>query len=431
MKARQLNNLSKPDQGPQQQTIRTVTIPLEENLARESEPSFDLRARDSTDVATQTRELQTMAYMSVINSKLHNPEQTAKEAAHTAETDQEMLLRKKTTPGFIVDGNVVRNVFSGGPAERAGLRKGDVIQAINNLPTASDSSLLVKFLAAVPEGSTVFLTWLNKDEEVVRATVELVDSNRFRDVMQAYLKLLQLEDASAALVQSVDSVLRDEGSNALKSEVEMQDIVGKLGKSRTHVKDLTANLEGDVAAILSRQRAAEEELLLYKAKYEAYRQAHHNRHATNLEYVEEMQTLKELVQDRLGALGIDDMSLGNLEETRRENALLAELLAEVRETKATFRYKNKIIMEPREYEELLRRDHVPLLQVMDDQQRLLVKMQAENRGYQQAIDKVAELTETTLQQSAEIFRLNRLLQTYPNTNSIQGHSTLVGDWVPA
>ncbi len=32
---------------------------------------------------------------------------------------------------------------------------------------------------------------------------------------------------------------------------------------------------------------------------------------------------------------------------RRENTLLAELLAEVHETKATFRYKNKIIMEPR------------------------------------------------------------------------------------
>ncbi len=166
----------------------------------------------------------------------------------------------QTTPGFIVDGNVVRNVFSGGPADRAGLRKGDVIQAINNLPTASDSSLLVKYLAAVPEGSTVFLTWVNKDEEVVRATVELVDSNRFSDVMQAYLKLLQLEDASTALVQSVDSVLRDEGSDALKSEMQMQEIVGTLGMSHTRLKDLTSNLEGDVAAILSRQRAAEEEV---------------------------------------------------------------------------------------------------------------------------------------------------------------------------
>jgi hypothetical protein len=118
-----------------------------------------------------------------------------------------LLLLLQTTPGFIVDGNVVLNVFSEGPADRAGLRKGDVIQAINNVPTASDASLLVKYLAAVPEGSTVFLTWLNKDEEIVRA-VELVDSTRFRDVMQAYLKLLQLEHASAALVRSVDSVLR-------------------------------------------------------------------------------------------------------------------------------------------------------------------------------------------------------------------------------
>ncbi len=44
---------------------------------------------------------------------------------------------------------------------------------------------------------------------------------------------------------------------------------------------------------------------------------------------------------------MDDIDLGNLAATRKENALLAELLTEVRETKATFRYKNKIIMEPR------------------------------------------------------------------------------------
>ncbi len=157
---------------------------------------------------------------------------------------------------------MIRNVFSGGPAERAGLRTGDVIQAINNLPTGSDSSLLVKYLAAVPEGSTVFLTWINKDEEVVKASVELVHSNRFRDVMEAYLKLLQLEDASAALLQSVDSVLRDEGSDALKSEVEMRDIVGKLQSSRSRVKEMTANVQTDVAAILARQRAAEEEVKL-------------------------------------------------------------------------------------------------------------------------------------------------------------------------
>ena len=107
-----------------------------------------------------------------------------------------LLLLLQTTPGFFVDGNVVRNVFSKGPADRAGLRKGDVIHAINNLQTASSMHL-----------------------------------------------------------RSVDSVLRDEGSNASKSEVEMQDIVGKLGMSRTRVKYLTANLEGDVAAILSRQRS--------------------------------------------------------------------------------------------------------------------------------------------------------------------------------
>ena len=34
-------------------------------------------------------------------------------------------------------------------------------------------------------------------------------------------------------------------------------------------------------------------------------------------------------------------------EAQRENEVLTELLREVRETKATFRYKNKIIMEPR------------------------------------------------------------------------------------
>ncbi len=44
---------------------------------------------------------------------------------------------------------------------------------------------------------------------------------------------------------------------------------------------------------------------------------------------------------------------------------------------------------------------------------------------------VSELTETVLRQSAEIYRLNALLQTGPPPASLEGHSALRGDWVPA
>ena len=166
----------------------------------------------------------------------------------------------QTTPGFIVDGNVVRNVFSGGPAERAGLKKGDVIRAINNLPTASDSSLLVKYLAAVPDGSAVFLTWVNKNQEIVRANIETVEIDRFQDITYAYLNILKLEDAAVSLVASVDEILREEASGKLRSDAEQQELINKLVQSRQTLKNGTGNLEGDIVSILARQRAAEEEV---------------------------------------------------------------------------------------------------------------------------------------------------------------------------
>ena len=61
----------------------------------------------------------------------------------------------------------------------------------------------------------------------------------------------------------------------------------------------------------------------------------------------EIHVLKEMMQERLRVLGIDDVSLENLDAARRENEELASMLREVRETEATFRYKNKVIMEPR------------------------------------------------------------------------------------
>lgn len=159
-----------------------------------------------------------------------------------------------------MDGNVVRNVFSGGPAERAGLKKGDVIQAVNNLPTASDSTLLAKYLAAVHDGSAVFLTWLNKDQEIVRATVEMVEVDRFQDITHAYVNILYLEDAAGDVVAGVDGLLREEASGVSRSPAEQQEAMDRLLLSRKTLKHGTAKLEDDIVAMLARQRAAEEEV---------------------------------------------------------------------------------------------------------------------------------------------------------------------------
>jgi len=82
----------------------------------------------------------------------------------TAEIAESLKLRE-------VRGAIVNSVEAGGPAERAGIRVGDVILAVNGTPV-NDSNDLRNRIAAFQPGTEVTLTiWRDGREQQVRATL--------------------------------------------------------------------------------------------------------------------------------------------------------------------------------------------------------------------------------------------------------------------
>ena len=76
-------------------------------------------------------------------------------------------------------GAIVTSVTSGGPAERAGIRRGDVITAVNKQPVADNNSLR-NLVAAMGPGATVEVTALRngRDQNFQIALAELPDRQR-------------------------------------------------------------------------------------------------------------------------------------------------------------------------------------------------------------------------------------------------------------
>jgi serine protease Do len=76
-------------------------------------------------------------------------------------------------------GAIVTSVAPGGPAEKAGLRRGDVITAINNQPVADNNSLR-NLVASMSPGSTVEVTALRngRDQNFRVALAELPERER-------------------------------------------------------------------------------------------------------------------------------------------------------------------------------------------------------------------------------------------------------------
>lgn len=76
-------------------------------------------------------------------------------------------------------GAIVTSVNTGGPADRAGIKRGDVITAVNNQPIIDNNSLR-NTVAAMPPGSNVTLTVLRngRDQSVPVSLAELPDRPR-------------------------------------------------------------------------------------------------------------------------------------------------------------------------------------------------------------------------------------------------------------
>ncbi|MDQ3802689.1 MAG: PDZ domain-containing protein [Acidobacteriota bacterium] len=74
-------------------------------------------------------------------------------------------------------GALVNSVAPGSPAERAGLRRGDVITAFNGAPVA-DTNALRNAVAGTQPGTEVSLT-VNRDgrEEQLRSTLGELDAD--------------------------------------------------------------------------------------------------------------------------------------------------------------------------------------------------------------------------------------------------------------
>src|SRR4026207_613437 len=76
-------------------------------------------------------------------------------------------------------GAIVTSVANGGPAERAGLKRGDVILAVNKQPVADNNSLR-NLVASLPPGSNVEVTALRngRDQNFEVALAELPERQR-------------------------------------------------------------------------------------------------------------------------------------------------------------------------------------------------------------------------------------------------------------
>jgi serine protease Do len=76
-------------------------------------------------------------------------------------------------------GAIVTSVANGGPAEKAGLKRGDVIMAVNKQPVADNNSLR-NLVASMPPGSNVEVTAVRngRDENFQVALAELPDRQR-------------------------------------------------------------------------------------------------------------------------------------------------------------------------------------------------------------------------------------------------------------
>ncbi len=69
------------------------------------------------------------------------------------------------------DGALIAGVLRGGPADRAGIRPGDVLMAVNGNQVI-DSSSLLNLIAALPPGETATLR-LNRDKKEMQLTVKI------------------------------------------------------------------------------------------------------------------------------------------------------------------------------------------------------------------------------------------------------------------
>ncbi|MGQ9600834.1 MAG: S41 family peptidase [Anaerolineae bacterium] len=109
---------------------------------------------------------------------------------------------------------IIVNTFKGQPAEQAGLRRGDIVLKVDDVPIENMSIYEAISLIRGPQGTRVRLTILREGEEpfeveIVRARIEIpVVESQMREDGIGYLRLLDFSaDASAKLTEALRTFL--------------------------------------------------------------------------------------------------------------------------------------------------------------------------------------------------------------------------------
>ncbi len=109
---------------------------------------------------------------------------------------------------------IIVSTFKGQPAEKAGLRRGDIVLKVDDTPIENMSIYEAISLIRGPQGTTVRLTILREGEEpfeveIVRARIEIqVVESQMREDGIGYVRLLEFSaDASAKLAGAIRTLL--------------------------------------------------------------------------------------------------------------------------------------------------------------------------------------------------------------------------------
>ena len=161
-----------------------------------------------------------------------------------------------------VRGAIVEDVVPGSPAERAGLRRGDIITRIQNRPVANAGSVQAT-VGIAPPGSRVTVVYLRGGREATTSlTVEILSTETVQigaNSVQAYganfrdVKPSDGLSGSGALAVAVEG-----GSRAAQQDLRAGDLVTAVnGASVSGFADFGRALSAGGAATLTVQRAGE------------------------------------------------------------------------------------------------------------------------------------------------------------------------------
>lgn len=146
------------------------------------------------------------------------------------------VIGKEENGNFVISG-----VIKGTPAEKVGLKKGDIIIAVNQkpLPPTSTTEKLVKEIKG-PEGTTVQISVLRnkekKDFTVTRKRIQLVSvEEKMLDAGIGYLKISEFQDNTYRDVTKAIQSLKSKG--ATKLVLDLRDNPGGLLRGVIEVAD--------------------------------------------------------------------------------------------------------------------------------------------------------------------------------------------------